>query len=864
MALAEMLADPQTRRLLLEDLVGPLFPIQGGACTFAADVGGGTPNDRQFGFRCLGGDFSFPANVGIGTTPTTVLDILDNGTGLRVLRAGNDLRLVNDGVLGNSYVGTESNSKLVLRTNAANRVTIDESGRVGIGTLTPATVLDIVDNGTGLRVLRAGNDLRLVNDGVLGNCYAGSVSNSKFVLITNNLNRVTIDESGRVGIGTTGPARRLHVLGAAADDFQARLEAAAGKSVSLEFYEGATNRGLIAAGATSFDLYNGDVAGGPRLSVRQDNGNVGIGMTGAQAKLNVRGNASFAASGTVSVTINSKTVTGSGTSFLSQIAVGDRISVTIGGTTYTRTVTAIASNTSLTVDATYTTSAGSLTMTARPSLFRCDASSGNRQLMVDDDGFVGLAGTAVNDNDGVGYVICNADKTFLNPNNEMRGYQATMRYTRNNSVDANVVYGFKVNTSGTAVTWVSGPDGAQFITTGAWNNVRIDITESDGVTRSYYIQSVTDATHLTLTASAGTQSNRPAAVWQTSPTTLTGNGWDVLGHVAAVSLEDMNLPAGDPNIRGQMKPFQSELRLKAKAPGAANYNVVAPTLNYVASLFAVDPTCTIKNWAGYYVDSPCSECGAPNAVETGYGIWVADLKDSPTPTLVAANAAAIKIDGKDEYGRIFWGSTSGPRSSVYCPSSGNFGVLEFHATTAVQTASGVPFNGGSYINTPTGYRVGGAAASGNYLRGDGTNFVSGAIQAADVPNLDASKITSGVLDAARIPSLDASKITSGTMDAARLPVASASASGIVNTFAQAFAGLKTFQDGVDGSGANAGVRHRHFAQNTRPTLNAGETAFWYRPSDNEAGLLHNDGTNYFWWHGESASGDNPVYLTANP
>ncbi|MGH8246471.1 MAG: hypothetical protein ACREUU_08565, partial [Gammaproteobacteria bacterium] len=272
-------------------------------------------------------------------------------------------------------------------------------------------------------------------------------------------------------------------------------------------------------------------------------------------------------------------------------------------------------------------------------------------------------------------------------------------------------------------------------------------------------------------------------------------------------------------------------------------------------------TSTIEQWAGFYVDTPCCDAsGAANKVLNGYGIWVADLKD-PAGTLVKANAAAVKIDGLIEYGRLRWGSSTGDRSSIYCPS---LGTLEFHATAMVKTASGVPFDAGGYINTATGYRVGGAAASGSYLRGNGTNFVSSAILAADVPSLDASKITSGVFDSARIPNLDASKITTGTMDAARLPVASASASGIVNTSDQTFAGLKTFPGGVDGSGANAGVRHRFFSQNTRPTLNAGETAFWYRPSDNEAGLLHYDGTNYCWWHGESASGDNAVFLTANP
>ncbi len=41
-----------------------------------------------------------------------------------------------------------------------------------------------------------------------------------------------------------------------------------------------------------------------------------------------------------------------------------------------------------------------------------------------------------------------------------------------------------------------------------------------------------------------------------------------------------------------------------------------------------------------------------------------------------------------------------------------------------------------YINSATGYRHGGSAPVGNYLRGNGTNFVSSAIQAGDVPTLN--------------------------------------------------------------------------------------------------------------------------------
>ena len=137
------------------------------------------------------------------------------------------------------------------------------------------------------------------------------------------------------------------------------------------------------------------------------------------------------------------------------------------------------------------------------------------------------------------------------------------------------------------------------------------------------------------------------------------------------------------------------------------------------------------------------------------------------------------------------------------------------------------------------------------------------IQAADVPGLDASKIVSGTLSTARIPDLSASKITSGTFDAARLPDASASAGGKVTASAQTFAGLKTFQDGVDGSGSNAGVQIRSFSSNTRPTLRAGEVAFWTRPSDGYTGLLYRYGNDYFWL-ASNDSGGGTVKLFGNP
>src|SRR5205085_9957775 len=59
--------------------------------------------------------------------------------------------------------------------------------------------------------------------------------------------------------------------------------------------------------------------------------------------------------------------------------------------------------------------------------------------------------------------------------------------------------------------------------------------------------------------------------------------------------------------------------------------------------------------------------------------------------------------------------------------SGNITSGTVNSQTISSTAS---FTG--TLNVATGFKVNGAATSGNYLRGDGTNFVSSAIQAADI------------------------------------------------------------------------------------------------------------------------------------
>ena len=69
----------------------------------------------------------------------------------------------------------------------------------------------------------------------------------------------------------------------------------------------------------------------------------------------------------------------------------------------------------------------------------------------------------------------------------------------------------------------------------------------------------------------------------------------------------MSLPSGDPNIRGTMKPFQSELYFEKPAPGGPSYTIggQGAAYNYVASLTECDPGVAITSqWAGLYVGQP--------------------------------------------------------------------------------------------------------------------------------------------------------------------------------------------------------------------------------------------------------------------
>ncbi len=104
---------------------------------------------------------------------------------------------------------TGTNS-LTIKQNDTAAITIDTSQNVGIGTSSPATKLDIVSDSSarGIHIRgRSADNIGLIdfnsNDGATRYASIGSQSANTFSIETNNVERMRIDSSGRLLLGTT-------------------------------------------------------------------------------------------------------------------------------------------------------------------------------------------------------------------------------------------------------------------------------------------------------------------------------------------------------------------------------------------------------------------------------------------------------------------------------------------------------------------------------------------------------------------------------------------------------------------------------------------------------------------------------------
>jgi len=145
------------------------------------------------------------ANVGIGTSsPAWNLHVSGAQMRLRI----SDLTVADSDW---DILAQTNNTTKLFRiydpTVSADRLVIDSTGNVGIGTMTPSQKLHLYHTqgfGQIINQMEGGATTRWSTTGATP--YIGSSNNYGFSIVTNNQYRLTADTSGSVGIGTTTPA----------------------------------------------------------------------------------------------------------------------------------------------------------------------------------------------------------------------------------------------------------------------------------------------------------------------------------------------------------------------------------------------------------------------------------------------------------------------------------------------------------------------------------------------------------------------------------------------------------------------------------------------------------------------------------
>ena len=263
--------------------------------------------------------FDDSGNVGIGTSsPSANLEITQSGNNVGLLVAGGGYNytakfessdaeaniIIEDSNSTNNgnMIGVATNDMYFI-TNTSERMRIDSSGNVGIGTSSPSAKIHSVDSN--------GNVLRLQRDGAFTGSWdvdIGSFTTGDFTIYDNENSQraitiekltgfsgnsaVYIDSSGNVGIGTSSVGQVFST--------NVGLTVDSGNAYSgISFTDGSTS-GVLAQGYSTTYLYNrvnGNMLFGTNDTERMridSSGNVGIGTSSPRVALDVDGEVAIA------------------------------------------------------------------------------------------------------------------------------------------------------------------------------------------------------------------------------------------------------------------------------------------------------------------------------------------------------------------------------------------------------------------------------------------------------------------------------------------------------------------------------------------------------------------------------------------